>query len=139
MAIDLTAEIIKNKEVIFIEDNGCVVLPTGGVVGWFKEIVCHERFKNRMAFCLISKFRPNEEKLLSEHRSLTYNIPELKKTEVQSMFMKLLGIYGLNNLTVEDKRFFLEHLRGIPAQIIFAVKMIDINLMEAKKSIKEQI
>lgn len=137
MAINLTTEIIKNKEVIFIEDNGCIVLPTGGIVGWFKEIACNEKFKNRLVFCLISKFRPNEEKLLTEHRSLTYSIPELKKTEVQSMFMKLLGIYGLNNLTVEDKKYFLEHLRGIPAQIIFAVKLIDINPINARKSISK--
>lgn len=135
MAVDLVYEIIGNKEIIFIEDNGCIVLPTRGIVGWFTKIICNEKFKNRITFCIISKFRPNEEKLLIEHRSLTYNIPELKKTEIQSLFMKLLSIYGKNELTVEDKKFFLEHLRGIPAQIIYAVKLIDINLWEAKKNI----
>lgn len=137
LAITLIGDIVKNNEVIFIEDNGCIVLPTGRVVGWFKRVAHHEAFNNRIVFCIISKFRPNEEQILNEHHSMICAIPELKKTEIQSMFLKLLSINNLYELSVEDKRYFLDHLRGIPAQIIYAVELIKISLPNAKKSIDQ--
>ena len=137
MAITLVDEIISNKEVIFIEDDGCIVMPTGRIVEWFKEIAHNIVFKNRLAFCIISKFRPNEETLQRDHRSLIYTIAELEKSEITSMFMKLLNIYGLESLPREDKSFFLEHLRGIPAQVIYTVNMINVSLDEAKYNIEK--
>lgn len=136
-SLNLIIEIIKNKEVIFIDDDGCIVLPTGQIVGWFRALVQNEEFKNRLVFCVISKYRPNESRLLIEHRSLVYNIPELKKSETQSLFLKLLNIYGLGNLSVDDRKFFLEHLRGIPQQIIYAINMIDRNLNDARKGVSQ--
>ena len=135
MAISLVDEIISNKEVIFIEDGGCIVMPTGKIVEWFKEIAHNTTFANRLAFCIISKFRPNEEILQRERRSLIYTIPELEKSEITSMFMKLLTLYGLESLSREDKNFFLDHLRGIPAQVIYTVNMINVSLVEAKDNI----
>ncbi len=137
MAVELVKEIVNSKQIIFIEDKGCIVLPTGKVVGWFRQVAHDISFTNHIVFCVISKFRPNEEKLHSEHHSLTYSVQELKKTEIQSLFVKLLNIYGLNDLLVDDKKYFLEHLRGIPAQIIYAVELIKISLPKAKKSIDE--
>lgn len=138
MAVALVKDFLNNKEIIFIEDNGGIVLPNKQISNWFEEIVCREEFKNNLVFCIISKFRPNEQTLLKENRSLTYMIPELKPEESRSLFVKLLRIYGLDtSVSKDDKQFFVDRLKGIPAQIFFAVKMIDINLYEAKKGIRE--
>lgn len=137
MAKVLVGEIIRNKQIIFIEDNGCIVMPTGKVVGWFKKIAHHKDFDKHLVFCIIAKFHPNEDILYNEHHSLTYAIPELKRTEVQSMFMKLLGIFGMEELSIDDKQYFLDHLRGIPAQIIYAVELMKVSLQDAKKSIDQ--
>lgn len=137
IAISLVRQFVSNKILIFIYDNGGVVLPNKQIVPWFKEIVKKDEFKNILVFCIVSKYRPNEAKLLKEHRSLVYSIPELKPSETQSLFMKLLKIYGHSDISIDDKKLFLEKLKGIPAQIIYAVDMIDINLLEAKQGIRD--
>ena len=137
LAVSLIYEFLKNKEIIFIEDNGGIVLPNKDITEWFKEIVNRKEFKNNLIFCVISKFRPNERDLLRERRSLSYMIPELKHEESQSLFIKLLRIYGHDSISPEDKKFFIDRLKGIPAQIFYAVKMIDINLLDAKSGIHE--
>lgn len=134
-AIALVKEFSKSKEIIFIRDNGGIVLPNKEIAPWFRKIVEDPIFENNLTFCLITKFRPNEMKMLEERRALSYMIPELSSPETQSLFLKLLQIYKHADISKEDKQFFLKHLKGIPNQIIYAVKMIDINLPEAKRSI----
>lgn len=137
MAVSLVKTFMQNKEIVFIEDNGGIILPNKEMAPWFRQVAHNKDFENNLVFCVISKFRPDEGQLEREKRSLVYMIPELKKDEYKSLFIKLLKIYGHDNISTDDKKFFLEHLKGIPAQIIYAVKMIDINLLEAKKGIKE--
>lgn len=137
IAISLVRQFVANKILIFIYDNGGIVLPNKQIVPWFSEIVKREEFKNSLVFCVVSKYRPDEPRLLKEHLSLVYSIPELKPSETQSLFLKLLKIYGHSNISVDDKKLFLEKLKGIPAQIIYAVDMIDINLNEAKRGIRD--
>lgn len=137
MAVSQIKTFMQNKEIIFIEDNGGIILPNKEMAPWFKQVAHNKAFENNLVFCIISKFRPDERQLEREKRSLVYMIPELKKDEYKSLFIKLLKIYGHDDISTDDKKFFLEHLKGIPAQIIYAVKMIDINLFEAKKGIKE--
>src|SRR5690606_39489223 len=79
----------------------------------------------------------NEALLRREKKSLVYRIPELSKPEAKNLFLRLLKIYQLENLRREDKEFFIEHLNGIPSQIIYAVNLIEINPFEAKKNINE--
>lgn len=137
MAVAQVKTFMQNKEIVFIEDNGGIILPNKKMAPWFKQVAHNKAFENNLVFCIISKFRPDERQLEREKRSLVYMIPELKKDEYKSLFVKLLKIYGHDDISTDDKKFFLEHLKGIPAQIIYAVKMIDINLLEAKKGIKE--
>lgn len=137
LAVTQVKSFMQNKEIVFIEDNGGIILPNKEMAPWFKQVAHNKAFENNLVFCIISKFRPDERQLERERRSLVYMIPELKKEEYQSLFIKLLKIYGHDDISTEDKKFFLNHLKGIPAQIIYAVKMIDINLFEAKKGIKE--
>lgn len=139
IAITLVKQFSSFKELIFIVDDGGIILPNGKIVDWFSEIIKHEEFSNNLIFCLISKYRPNEALLRREKKSLVYRIPELSKLETQNLFLKLLKIYGLENLKREDKEFFIESLNGIPAQIIFAVNLIEINPYEAKKNINDII
>lgn len=137
IAVDQVKTFMNNKEIVFIEDNGGIILPNKEMAPWFKQVAHNKAFKNNLIFCIISKFRPDEYQLEREKRSLVYMIPELKKEEYTSLFVKLLKLYGHDDISTDDKKFFLDHLKGIPAQIIFAVKMIDINLLEAKKGIRE--
>lgn len=137
IAVKLLKQFMDYKELIFIIDEGGIILPNNSVVGWFTEMVNDEVFYNNLALCLVSKYRPNEVFLRKEKKSLVYRIPELSKSETKNLFQRLLRIYKLENIKREDKEFFIEHLNGIPSQIIYAINLIEINPFEAKKNIKE--
>ncbi|MDR1774003.1 MAG: TIR domain-containing protein [Clostridioides sp.] len=137
MAVKLLKQFMDYKELVFVIDEGGIVLPNNTIVDWFKSLVNNELFDNNLILCLISKFRPNEVQLRQEKKSLVYRIPELSKPESKNLFLRLLKIYQLENLRREDKEFFIEHLNGIPSQIIYAVNLIEINPLEAKKNINE--
>lgn len=137
IAVKLLKQFMDFKELVFVIDEGGIVLPNNTIVDWFKILVNSELFDNNLILCLISKFRPNEAQLRREKKSLVYRIPELSKPESKNLFLRLLKIYQLENLRREDKEFFIEHLNGIPSQIIYAVNLIEINPFEAKKNINE--
>lgn len=137
IAVKLLKQFMDYKELVFVIDEGGIVLPNNTIVDWFKSLVNNELFDNNLILCLISKFRPNEAQLRREKKSLVYRIPELSKPESKNLFLRLLKIYQLENLRREDKEFFIEHLNGIPSQIIYAVNLIEINPFEAKKNINE--
>ncbi len=137
IAIKLLKQFMDYKELVFVIDEGGIVLPNNSIVDWFKSIVNNELFDNNLILCLISKFRPNEAQLRREKKTLVYRIPELSKPESKNLFLRLLKIYQLENLRREDKEFFIKHLNGIPSQIIYAVNLIEINPLEAKKNINE--
>lgn len=139
IAIKLVKQFMDYKELIFIIDEGGIILPNSAVVDWFTQIINHDSFNNNLAFCIISKYRPNEVSLKKEKKSLVYRIPELSKSETKNLFQRLLKIYHLENINREDKEFFIENLNGIPSQIIYAINLIEINPHEAKRNIKEII
>lgn len=137
IATKLVKQFMDFKELIFIIDEGGIILPNNTLVDWFSEIVNNEIFNNNLIFCLISKYRPNEIILKREGKSLIYRIPELSKPETKNLFQKLLKIYQLENLNREEKEFFISNLNGIPSQIIYAVNLIGIDPLTAKKNIND--
>lgn len=136
VAIKLVKQFMDYKELIFIIDEGGIILPDSNVVDWFTKIVNHIHFNNNLAFCIISKYRPNEGALRREKKSLVYRIPELSKPETKNLFQRLLKIYQLEHISREDKEFFIDNLNGIPSQIIYAINLIEINPYEAKRNIR---
>jgi tetratricopeptide (TPR) repeat protein len=139
VAVKLVKQFMDFRELIFIIDEGGIILPNKSIAKWFKNLVNNEVFNNNLTMCLVSKYRPNENFLKRENKSLTYRIPELSKPETKNLFLRLLKIYQLENIKREEKEFFIDHLKGIPSQIIYAVNLIDINPLEAKKNINEII
>lgn len=136
VAVDLVKQFMDYKELIFIIDEGGIVLPNNNIVDWFKNIVNHEYFNNNLVFCVIAKYRPGEANLRKEKKSLVYRIPELSQPETKNLFQRLLKIYQLENISRDDKEFFINKLNGVPSQIIYAINLIEINPHEAKKSIQ---
>lgn len=137
IAVNLLKQFMDYKELVFIVDEGAIILPNNSVVEWFTKVINNELFNNNLIICLISKYRPNEIRLRREKKSLVYRIPELSKSESKNLFLRLLRIYQLEKIRREDKEFFIDHLNGIPSQIIYAVNLIEINPFEAKKNINE--
>ncbi len=137
IAIKLVKQFMDFKELIFVIDDGGIILPNGKITEWFTSIINDDAFNNNLVICLISKFRPNEIFLRKQHKSLTFRIPELSQAETKNLFLKLLKIYEIDNIRREEKEYILDHLKGIPSQIIYAVNLLEINPLEARKNIGE--
>ena len=70
IAVILVKQFMDFKELIFVIDEGGIILPNNSVVDWFKELVNNEIFDNNLVLCLISNYRPNEVQLKKEKKSL---------------------------------------------------------------------
>ncbi|MFA8435235.1 MAG: TIR domain-containing protein [Marinifilaceae bacterium] len=139
--IELGREYVKkftdNNEILFIIDEGSIVLPNHTLVGWFKEIISAPYFQNQISICLISKFKPYVPAIRKLGNVLNFQINELSKVDTQTFFLQYLNIIK-NSLSPSDTKFFLEYLKGIPGQIVYAANLIDsLGVNEAKRYIDD--
>lgn len=111
-------------EILFIVDEGSIVLPNHSLVGWFKEIISAPELQNQVCICLISKFKPYAPHIKKLGNVLNFQVNELTKEDTQTFFIQYLNIIK-QKLNPEDTKYFLQYLKGIPGQIIYAANLID--------------
>jgi len=137
IAKDLVKNFSDNNEIIFIIDEGSIVLPNTKIVDWFQKLINFSEFENQITFCLISKFRPDGVLIARTKNLLAFRINELSKPDTQTLFLQYLRILNIE-IPSDDKKFFIDYLVGIPGQIIFTANLISSsNTLEAKKHIDE--
>lgn len=134
--IDLGRKYIKKfadtNEILYIVDEGSIVLPNHNLVNWFKEIISAPELQNQVCICLISKFKPYIPNIRKLGNVLNFQVDELSKDDTQTFFIQYLAIIG-QQLRPEDTRYFLDYLKGIPGQIIYAANLIkSMGVSEAK-------
>lgn len=125
------------NEILFIIDEGSIVLPNHTLAEWFKEIILAPELQNQVCICLIAKFKlygPFAKKL---GNILSFQIDELSKQDTQTFFIQYLNAIN-QNLNSEDIRFFLQYLKGIPGQIVYAANLIEsIDIVDAKTLVND--
>ncbi|SEO91370.1 toll/interleukin-1 receptor domain-containing protein [Mucilaginibacter sp. OK283] len=127
----------QNNEVLFIVDEGSIILPNNKFVGWFEKLISFKEFSNQICFCLISKYKPDGFKVMKLGNVEVFRVPELSTSDTTTLFLQYLNALKIE-ITSVDKTFFLEHLKGLPAQIIYTAQLIaHTNLLEAKKHIED--
>lgn len=127
----------ETKEIIFIVDEGSIVLPNHTLVGWFREIISAPELKNQVSICLISKFKPYVPHIKKLGNVLNFQINEFSKEDTQTLFIQYLNIIK-QQLTPDDVKFFLQYLNGIPGQIIYAANLIEsMGLVDSKAFVKD--
>lgn len=120
------------NEILFIIDEGSIVLPNHNIVDWFKEIITAPELQNQVCICLISKFKPYLPHIKKVGNVLNFQVDELSKEDTQTFFIQYLGIIK-QQLKPEDTRYFLDYLKGIPGQIIYAANLIkSMGVIDAK-------
>ncbi|KAA6328002.1 Lipopolysaccharide assembly protein B [termite gut metagenome] len=123
---------LETKEILFIVDEGSIVLPNHTIVGWFREIISATELQNQVCICLITKFKPYVPYIRKLKNVLNFQINELSKDDTQTFFIQYLNIIG-QQLKPEDIIFFLQYLKGIPSQIIYASNLIEnMGVIDAK-------
>jgi TIR domain len=126
-----------NNEILFIIDDGSIVLPNHSLVNWFKEIISAPFLQNQVSICLISKFKPYGPLIKKLRNVLSFQINELSKEDTQTFFLQYLSTIK-SSLSASDTKFFLEYLKGIPGQIVYAANLIDsLGVIEAKRFVKD--
>lgn len=125
------------NEILFIIDEGSIVLPNHSLVGWFKDIISSPELQNQVCICLISKFKPYLPYIKNLGNVLNFQIDELSKQDTQTFFIQYLSIIQ-QHLNPDDIRFFLQFLKGIPGQIIYAANLIkSMGVIDAKAFVND--
>lgn len=136
IARELVKKFVKNNELIFVIDDGGIVLPNTLIVPWFLQMLDGE-LGNEISVCIVSKFKPKPI-VVRKHKSLaSFQVDELSPPDVQALFVRYLSYLGIN-IMPDDARFFLEHFHGIPGQVIYAANLIaNSGVQEAKRYVSD--
>lgn len=136
-AISLIHKYVNIGEVLFIIDEGSIVLPNHTLVEWFKGIIKAPQLQNQVSICLISKFRPYIPLIKKLGNVVTFQVDELSAPDTQTFFLQYLRLLK-KEILAEDTKFFLQYMKGIPGQIIYTASLIDsLGAHEAKRFVNE--
>jgi hypothetical protein len=133
VAIKLTLDIQKAKEILFIEDNGCIITDLREISSWFLKLL--EEFKNseKITFAISAPFRLHKNLINKKDFVFALDVPELDKSERIGL-LKRYSEFEQLEMTYDDFKFFEKLLTGFPEQVFFTVDMIkDIGLPVLKR------
>lgn len=120
--IQLIVELQKNKEIIFIVDNGCIVSYEGKVATWFVNAIQNSSIKNKVTFLLACQFRYFRNDYNADY-IYSIALPELDVKERNGLLKRCLELEGID-LNIEQIKIVSGLLSGYPEQVFFAVMMI---------------
>lgn len=130
---------LENNEIIFIVDDGSIVLPNSKIVDWFEKLISNEVFVNKITICLISKFRPDTVRMMRLGNMIAFKVQELSKPDTTTLFLQYLRFLNID-ISTQDKKEFVGNLTGIPAQTIYAANLIQqSDALYAKQHIKNVV
>lgn len=119
---NLVAKLQKNREIIFIIDNGCIINHEGEMVEWFRESIEKINIESQITFLLVCKFRYFFYGLRTE-RIYDIALPELNIKERRGLLKRYLELEKID-LDSEKIRIICELLSGYPEQVFFAGSML---------------
>lgn len=134
LAIEITEQIIEEKERLLIEDRGVLIQGDGEIVDWFAEIITKVADREHLTFAIASQFRPKLS--LNRTNPLFYSVSvrEMESPECNGLLVRYSKFHSLS-INKADYTFFSELLTGYPEQVLFAVDLIkEKGVFGAKKS-----
>lgn len=123
MALSLIYDIQKNKEIVHIEDEGCIVTHDGNISEWFLGIVKSLQYKNRITFTIASKFRVTTPQIWKYKNIYTIEVGEFEKKEIIGLFKRYLDFENIE-LEYNNLKIIFNLLTGYPEQVQYAVFLI---------------
>ncbi len=123
LAIQLLQELQQAKEILQIEDDGCIIDYLGNVASWFEELTNHQSINPKITFSIISRFRPSWETIRNMDNTIVMQVPELDKSERIGLLTRALRRNKIE-LPSEDVQFVGDLLTGYPMQVLRAVEII---------------
>lgn len=123
IAIKIIEDIQKQDEKIFVRDEGCIINHEGMISNWFLDIINSLSNKEKITFCIISKFRFFAKDLWKYDYIYAMELAELERKERNGLLKRYAEFEGLI-LEVDDMKFVSNLLMGYPEQIFYAVELI---------------
>lgn len=119
---DIIVKLQKNKVLVFVFDNGCIVNHEGELAEWFEEAIRDLEVERKITLLLVCKFRCFFKGVKPEY---LYDIalPELDIEERNGLLTRYLDLEEVN-LDIERKKIVSNFLTGLPGQVFFAVASI---------------
>lgn len=111
------------NDLLFIEDNFCIVGRDGHIVEWFISIINNMRKSSTLICCLISQARVRYSDILKCDLLFNIDIPELEIYERNALFKSLIDFEELE-LNRDDFKIISDQFTGYPEQIQFTVSLI---------------
>lgn len=119
---EFVIQLQKERIVLFIVDNGCIINHEGDMAEWFEKIIEDVDVESKITLLLVSKFRFFDRKLKNER---IYNIalPELDIKERNGLLKRYLQLEKVE-LDTDKMKTVSNLLTGFPEQVFYAVAMI---------------
>lgn len=125
--LNILKDLDKQNEIIFIEDNYCIVQRDGYIIDWFNQLI-KECQSQQIIICLLSEHKVHYSKNNSD-KIFNINIPELTKTDRARLFDIVRKYYNID-LSPQELHDITNIFTGYPEQIFFAVKLLQNNGVE---------
>ena len=131
LAAELCRELSQDGEIVFIEDNGCIVLQDRSISNWFKSLLETLKDQSGIRFGLASRYRPL---FLGTRTEAIFSLELAELTRVERMgLLRRLAEFEKITLAKEDFDFLLNHQYGFPGQIFFTIGLVkELGMTEVK-------
>ncbi|MFC1580892.1 TIR domain-containing protein [Thermodesulfobacteriota bacterium] len=123
VACKLIVDIQKAREILFVEDNRCIVTSERIISTWFEKILLRLEASEQLAIAVASLIRVNRSTTFGKDFVFVIEVPELQKTERKGLLKRYSDFEGLS-LSTEDYGFMLNLLSGYPDQVYYAVDLV---------------
>ncbi len=124
LAVELIEELISNNDILMIIDNYSIV--KSDIAEWFVKINNELQHKksNSISLCVISRSRVFKKHMYEKDNIFSIDMPELEIYERKALFESLLHIYNVPTLNRDDFKIISDLFSGFPAQIKYAIQLI---------------
>lgn len=135
--IDILVEMLRDvssaKEVLFVEDRGCLVNHMKDVASWLSTAIGRVS-SPRPIICIAATYRVNPRFVRGNQKFFAVEIPELGVKERAGLLRRLLDLYDFS-ISPAEFSFFSEQLKGYPEEAIYCANLIaDLGVDGAKQN-----
>lgn len=142
IVVQLLLDIQNQQEIIFVEDNGCIINHDGEMSQWFFNAILSNDLSNKVTICLISRFRCTSFSKKSSYDDrenfMKFEVDELSKVERNGLLNRYLEFENIP-LDIEDFKIISNLLVGYPEQVFFTVTLIREKGLDYVKNHTEEI
>lgn len=135
IALELIADCQISKEIILVEDNGCLITPEGILAEWFTKMLQKSNLKginHEVVICVSSNYRLRKHTIINLNEVFSLELQELSNKEKTGLLKRCSQIFEIA-IDNNQLQILSDKLIGFPEQIFYCISFIE------STSVKEAI